>query len=83
MMTLMPMQDGANDDDGQSMIVQGPLVDKPNEPKRTTKLQIHVEKKVACEGCVFTSTVSLRTPLRFTISHVELVFHFLDTNQFC
>ena len=30
----MPMQDDANDDDGQSMIVQGSLVDKPNEPKR-------------------------------------------------
>ena len=33
MPTPMPMQDDANDYDGQSMIVQGSLVDKPNEPK--------------------------------------------------
>ena len=33
MMMPMPMQDDANDDDEQSMIVQGSLVDKPNEPK--------------------------------------------------
>ena len=25
----------ANDDNGQSMIVKGPLLDKPNEPKTT------------------------------------------------
>ena len=31
--------DDANDDDAQSMIVQGPLVDKPNEPKTGTKRQ--------------------------------------------
>ena len=33
--------DDANDDDGQSMIVQGSLVDKPNEPKTLTTTIIH------------------------------------------
>ena len=35
MPTLTLMQDNnTNDDDGQSMIVEGSLVDKPNEPKK-------------------------------------------------
>ena len=31
--TPMLMQDDANDDDGQFMIILGSLADKPNEPK--------------------------------------------------
>ena len=43
-MMLTRMQDNANDDDGQSMIVSGRLVDKPNMPK------IAVAAKIAyCE----------------------------------
>ena len=30
--------DDVNDDNGQSMIPQGCLVDKPNEPKKTYKI---------------------------------------------
>ena len=34
---ITAMQDDTNDDDGQSNIVQGSLVDKPNEPKKAHK----------------------------------------------
>ena len=36
MTMMMLMQDDANDDDEQSLFVQGWLVDKPNEPKSAT-----------------------------------------------